>query len=61
MYVITDACTACGKCLPECPIDAIEPGEPTYVITDLCCDFAECVVVCPEDAIVPLEDAVAED
>lgn len=60
MYTITDACTRCGKCLPECPIDAVEPGAPTYVITDLCCDFAECVVVCPEDAIVPLEEAVEE-
>lgn len=58
MYTITDACTTCGKCLPECPIDAIEADEPTFTITDLCCDFAECVVVCPEDAIVPLEEAV---
>lgn len=61
MYTITDACTQCGKCLPECPIEAIEADDPIYVITDLCCDFAECVVVCPEDAIIPLEEAVAEE
>lgn len=55
-YTITDACTACGLCVPECPISAISPGDPIYVIDDTCCDFEECVIVCPEDAIVPIED-----
>ncbi len=52
MFVITDKCSACGLCLDECPISAIEVGEPIYVINDTCCDFEECVSVCPEDAIV---------
>lgn len=56
-YRITEACTACGKCLPVCPIDAISVGEPIYVIDPmLCVDFEECLPVCPVDAIVPLED-----
>lgn len=55
-YQITDACTQCGLCVDQCPIDAIQPGEPIYVIDDTCCDFQECVPVCPEDAIVPVTE-----
>lgn len=53
-YVILATCTACGLCVPECPIDAIAPGEPVYVIDQsLCCDFEDCLAVCPVNAIVP--------
>ncbi len=55
-YVILDTCNACGRCVEECPIDAIEEGEPIFIITDLCCEFAECVAVCPENAIVHEND-----
>ena len=51
-YVITDACSACGLCLHECPIEAIRAGDPIYVIDDTCCEFTECVAVCPEEAII---------
>lgn len=55
-YEITNACTACDRCVDVCPISAIEPDEPIYVINDTCCDFEECLVECPENAIVPLID-----
>ena len=55
-YKITSVCTACGACLPVCPIDAILVGDPIYVIDqELCCDFEDCLAVCPVNAIVPAD------
>ena len=52
-YKIISTCTACGACLPVCPIDAISAGDPIYVIDqDICCDFEDCLAVCPVNAIV---------
>lgn len=52
-YTIISTCTACGLCIPACPIDAIEVGEPIYVIDqELCCDFEDCLAVCPVNAII---------
>ena len=56
---ITDDCTSCGVCEPECPVDAISEGEEIYIIdADLCVeceghfDEPQCVEVCPMDCIV---------
>jgi ferredoxin len=56
MYKIIETCTACGLCVPECPIDAISIGDPIYIIDDSCCDFEDCLAVCPVDAIIPVVD-----
>ncbi len=37
-YKITDECTACGLCEPECPVQAISEGDPIYLI-----DFNKCI------------------
>ncbi|MFC1856349.1 DUF362 domain-containing protein [Thermodesulfobacteriota bacterium] len=50
-YSITDECTACGSCLPECPVEAIKEGD-VYVITDECTECGTCVDVCPTGAII---------
>ena len=56
--IITDECINCGACEPECPNDAIYPGEEIYEINpDLCTECvghfetSQCVEVCPVDCI----------
>ncbi|MEE8365819.1 MAG: YfhL family 4Fe-4S dicluster ferredoxin [Gammaproteobacteria bacterium] len=56
--LITDECINCDVCEPECPNDAIYPGEEIYEINpDLCTecvghfDTPQCVEVCPVDCI----------
>jgi ferredoxin len=52
-HKITDACVACGSCVPECPVEAISEGDPIYKIDpDKCTDCGACVDVCASDAIV---------
>ncbi len=54
---ITDECTACGLCPPECPQSAISEGD-IYVIDPNKCNECEgieggskCVAVCPVECI----------
>lgn len=55
---ITDECTACSACEPECPTTSITEGD-IYVIDPATCNECEdqsdgphCQAVCPVDCIV---------
>jgi ferredoxin len=52
-YVIQDACIACGACEPECPVEAISPGDIYVIDADKCIDCGACNAVCPVDAPQP--------
>ena len=51
-HVINEECTACGSCLPECPVDAISEGDIYKIDAATCTDCGDCVEVCPTDAIL---------
>ena len=52
-HKITDACLACGTCVPECPVEAIGEGDPIYIIdAGKCTDCGACASVCPAEAII---------
>lgn len=50
-YIINDNCTACGSCMPECPVDAISEGDIYKIDAVACTDCGACEEVCPADAI----------
>ena len=51
-FVISDACTACGTCMENCPVEAIIEGDPIYKIDpETCVDCGQCVDGCPVEAI----------
>src|SRR5690554_1377169 len=54
----TDECINCDVCEPECPNEAISPGDEIYEIDPNKCtecvghyDTPQCVEVCPVDCI----------
>lgn len=56
---ITEDCINCAACEPECPNQAILPGDGIYAIDPEKCDEcaatggdSACKAVCPMDAIV---------
>jgi ferredoxin len=56
---ITDECTTCGVCEPECPNEAISLGADIYVIDPTLCDECAqdggdpaCMDVCPCDGAI---------
>jgi len=58
--MITDECINCDVCEPECPNEAIYPGDEIYEIDPKLCtecvghfDTPQCVQVCPVDCIPP--------
>lgn len=61
MKILTDLCTSCGDCEPECPTASISVKKGLYVINESECtecegdfDKPQCVKVCPiKGCIVP--------
>lgn len=50
--VQAEKCTACGRCVTWCPVDAIEVVDRVAVVDfDPCYGCGECVAACPEGAI----------
>ena len=46
------ACIGCGKCVKECPFEAITlEGNVSYIDPEKCRLCRKCVVVCPTKAI----------
>jgi NAD-dependent dihydropyrimidine dehydrogenase PreA subunit len=52
-HKISDTCLACGSCLPECPVNAIEEGNPYTIDESKCTDCGACAETCPAEAISP--------
>lgn len=52
-YSIDDTCIGCGKCLRDCPVDAItgKPYEPFTLNADICVRCDHCRQICPVNAI----------
>ena len=56
---ITDECINCDVCEPECPNEAISPGDEIYEIDPNLCtecvghyETSQCIEVCPVDCIL---------
>lgn len=55
---ITEECTYCAACEPECPVGAISADDDIYIIDPNTCNECEgldeqsCVAVCPAECIV---------
>lgn len=50
-YRITSRCTACGLCLPACPVEVISEGDVYRIDGGHCLECGRCAEVCSEDAI----------
>lgn len=65
---ITDECTSCGACEPECPNHAITEGDEIFVIdSNLCTECVgffgstQCNDVCPVECCVEDENQIESD
>ena len=46
----TKHCTNCGVCAVECPVQAIDKGNPKKVDEKACISCMRCIKVCPVHA-----------
>ena len=65
--VILESCINCGNCEPDCPNDAISPGDGIYEIRmDLCtecvghADEPTCAQLCPVADTIVIDPAHVE-
>ncbi|MBT3271787.1 MAG: 4Fe-4S binding protein [Spirochaetales bacterium] len=47
----TDQCTACGRCVKRCPMDAITLDNAAVVEKNRCIGCGLCVSTCPEESL----------
>lgn len=47
----TKECTNCGVCAAECPVQAIDKGNPKKVDEKACISCMRCITVCPQGAL----------
>lgn len=59
-FFINESCISCGACEPECPNQAISPGDAIFIIDPERCTecvgsykSSRCAEVCPVDACHP--------
>lgn len=43
-------CNRCGLCAQQCPVQAIDPADPSRTDKELCISCMRCVAVCPKGA-----------
>lgn len=65
---ITDECTSCAVCEPECPNEAISEGDDLFIINPELCtecvgfyDEPQCAAVCPVECCVDDPDYKEDD
>ena len=46
-----EKCVACGSCIGECPVEAINEGDVYTIDADVCIDCGACEATCPNEAI----------
>lgn len=51
-FLITGACTGCGRCAASCPEACISPGEPFTIDQAHCLRCGICQEACPAQAVV---------
>ncbi len=44
------ACTQCGLCAEQCPVEAIDAADPAKTDTSRCISCMRCVTLCPQKA-----------
>lgn len=44
-------CTACGRCVDICPVDAIDIGNVAVIDESVCTGCSFCIAACPEETI----------